>query len=169
MNNSCIINFQHSAGVLRTVLHSHPVTLSAHVSLAQEHLAPTDTFIAVSSCSDGSHGVFELSMGAPINSRNENVLKIAGKDGWIDVIDEKDYRIVVLHTRTKDGENEQNFEFKREGVKKEIEYFVDAVNGGKGEGVGDPREALRDVAFIEAGLNSKGEKIDLEKLVREGK
>jgi predicted dehydrogenase len=154
--------------VLRTALLSHPITLSAYVALAQEHLAPTDTFTAVSSSSDGSHGLFELSMGAPINSRSEDVLKITGKDGWIDVIDAEDYR-VVLHTTTKEGENEQVFEFKSQGVEKELEYFVDTVNGGKGEGIGDPREALRDVAFIEAGLKSKGEKVDLERLVREGK
>jgi predicted dehydrogenase len=155
--------------VLRTALPSHPISLSAYVSLAQEHLAPSDTFTAVSLSSDGSHGVFELSSGAPVDSRDEDSLKITGKDGWIDVTESSGIYRVVLHTHKKDGEDHQVFEIKGEGVKKEIEYFVDAVHGGKGEGIGDPKEALRDVAFIEAGLGSKGGKVDLEKLLREGK
>ncbi|KAF8478829.1 oxidoreductase family protein [Gautieria morchelliformis] len=159
----------HSAAVLRTALPSHPISLSAYVSLAQEHLAPSDTFTAVSLSSDGSQGVFELSSGAPVDSRNESALKVTGKDGWIDVTHSGGVYRVVLHTATKDGENHQVFEIKGEGVKKEIEHFVDAVHGGKGEGIGNPKGALRDVAFIEAGLGSKGEKVDLEKLVREGK
>lgn len=107
-------------------------------------------------------------MGAPVNSRGESALKITGKDGWIDVVDSSTTR-VILHSEANDGEKEQVFEFKGEGVKKEVEYFVDTIHGGKGENIGDPREALRDVAFIEAGLKSKGEKIDLGKLLREGK
>ena len=156
--------------MLRTALPSHPISISAHVSLAQEHLAPSDTFTAAVLSSDDSQGVFELSMGAPVDSRGEDAFKVTGKDGWIDVINQSPgvYR-VVLHTAGKEGEDEESFEIKGEGVKKELEYFVDAVNGGKGEGIGNPREALRDVAFIEAGLGSKGEKVDLEKLIREGK
>ncbi|KAF8581203.1 oxidoreductase family protein [Ramaria rubella] len=159
----------HSAAVLRTALPSHPISLSAHVSLAQKHLPPKDTFTAVALCSDGSHGLYELSMGAPVASRGDNGFKITGKDGWIDVSQSSGVYRVVLHTATKDGENEQVFEIKSEGIQKELEYFVDAVRGGEGEGLGDPRAALRDVAFIEAGLKSNGEKIDLERLVKEGK
>lgn len=169
MYDSCIVLFQHSAAVLRTALPSHPISLSAHVSLAQKHLAPSDTFTAVSLSSDGSQGLFELSMGAPVDSRGENSFKVTGKGGWIQVSESSGGNRVVLHTVEKAGEGEEVFEFKREGVKKEFEFFVDAVQGGKGEGVGDPREALRDVAFIEAGLGSNGEKIDLERLVNQGK
>ena len=162
--------FQHSAAVLRTALPSHPISLSAHVSLSQKHLAPSDTFTAVSMSSDGSHGLFELSEGASTNSRGEDVFKVTGKDGWIDVVSQGSgiYR-VILHAVKGDGEEEVVLEVKKEGVKKELEYFVDAVHGGEGEGIGDLRGALRDVAFIEAGLGSKGEQVDLEKLVKEGK
>jgi predicted dehydrogenase len=113
-------------------------------------------------------------MGAPVDSRGDTAFKVTGTKGWIDVTSSAGTYRIVLRTNPakKDGatkEDEQVFEIKGEGVKKEIEYFVEAVKGGKGLGIGEPRGALRDVAFIEAGLGSKGESVDLEKLVREGK
>jgi len=160
----------HSSALLRTALDSHPVSLAGHVSLNLKHLAPTDSFTVIAQSSDGSHGLFELSEGAPNPSRNTKWFKITGQEGWIDVRPAPGGVVkITLHKSKKQDEDVQVLEIKSEGVKKEIEYWVNAVHGEKTENVGDPREALRDVAFIEAGLKSKGEKIDLEKLLKEGK
>ncbi|KAF8525517.1 oxidoreductase family protein [Hysterangium stoloniferum] len=159
----------HSAALLRTALPSHPISLSAHVSLNLEHLAPADTFTALSQSSDGSHGLFELVPGAPNSSRDTDWFKITGKDGWIDVRFVEPVYKVSVHRNRKEGEDLEVLEIKGEGVKKEIEHFLGALHGKTSEDIGDPREALRDVAFIQAGLNSKGEKVDLEKLVKDGK
>lgn len=53
-----------------------------------------------------------------------------------------------------------------EGVAVEINAFVNAVSGNPTAlELGDPLDALRDVAVIEASLRSNGALIDLEKMV----
>lgn len=157
----------HSAAVLRTALPSHPIALSGYVSLNQDHLAPKDTFTVVAQCSDGSHGLFELGEGGPSSSRTGKSFQVTGKDGWIDVVAKGNKFVVDLWTVKRDEkgnvikEEKENYVFESDGIKKELEAFVEAVQGGEGGGLGDPREALRDVAFIEAGLKSKGEKVVL--------
>jgi len=52
------------------------------------------------------------------------------------------------------------------GVRKEIEYFVKAIQGDADKN-GEPRGALRDVAIIQAALTSNGHLVDIGKLVQE--
>ncbi|GJJ14657.1 hypothetical protein Clacol_008923 [Clathrus columnatus] len=159
----------HSAAVLRIALPSHPTHLSAHVSLNLEHLAPKDTLIAVVQSSDGSHGLFERSEGGPSVSRKSTGFKITGNEGWIHLRPENGVQKITVHKVTEKSEEVEEFEYKEEGVKKELEYWAQAVLGEPTIDVGNPWETLRDVAFIEAGLKSKGERFDLEKLLKEGK
>ena len=48
----------------------------------------------------------------------------------------------------------------------ELKSFFAAI-AGNDDGFGDPFEALKDVGFIQAGLNSNGSPIDLVKLVQQ--
>lgn len=51
------------------------------------------------------------------------------------------------------------------GVEVELASFFDAFHGAKSDPLGDPTGALRDVAFIEAALNSEGNLVSLIDLV----
>jgi len=138
--------------------------VSGYASLTQPYLALADTFNVVVQCSDGSHGTFELSQGAPTASRGGASFKVTGKDGWIDVCDANDGYIIILHSGdNRGGKSSEEWSVQAEGVEKEVEWFFMAVQGQATTNIGDPRGALIDVAFIEAGLNSCGEKVSLEK------
>ena len=50
------------------------------------------------------------------------------------------------------------------GVDEVFAAFVDLL-GGRDDGLGDPRGALRDVAVIEAGLTSNGSPISFDSLI----
>ncbi|KIJ57309.1 hypothetical protein M422DRAFT_57632 [Sphaerobolus stellatus SS14] len=147
------LNYQggllHSAAVLRTALPSHPVSVSGYASLTQDFLSPADILTVAVQCSDGSHGIFELSQGTPMDSRGSSTFKVTGHDGWANVSDAEDGYRVCLHTRRSDGTEEMHWIIKADVLEKEIEWFL------------HPKGAVRDVAFIEAGLNSHGEKIEL--------
>ena len=57
------------------------------------------------------------------------------------------------------------------GVESELASFFDAIQGvgdTDGERLGDPSEALKDVALIEAALGSEGGLVDLVALGGEG-
>ena len=63
-------------------------------------------------------------------------------------------------------------EGKKAGVREECAYFARAIAATKAgkqvdgkEKRGEPRDAMWDVALIEAMLSSDGEKVDLQKLV----
>jgi predicted dehydrogenase len=55
-----------------------------------------------------------------------------------------------------------------DGVEVELGEFFKAIKGEKTDDIGDPMEALRDVAFIEAALKSEGRVVDLLDLMRGG-
>lgn len=154
------------------------VSLSGFASLNQPHLPPHDTINAAVSCADGSHGLVELTFGSPVPSRNQlahNSITVTGKEGWLSIenatINGKGGLRVTVHTVTKDekgrdvGESKEVIEEESRGVKVEVASFLDAVHG-KDDGFGKPIDALKDVAFIQAGLNSAGIPIDLVKLVQ---
>jgi hypothetical protein len=68
------------------------------------------------------------------------------------------------------GELEEREEtFGGVGVREEIRSWL-AVAGGHddGLGLGDPRNALKDVAVIQAALRSNGQEVDLVKLATSG-
>ncbi|KIJ64973.1 hypothetical protein HYDPIDRAFT_111692 [Hydnomerulius pinastri MD-312] len=173
----------HSAAALRVMLPSAMTHLSGFASLNVEWLAPHDTINTIIKSADGSHGIFELSFGAPTSSRTSigNGTIITGTDGYLTVGqtkvkdpvtggDKSVFRIVIKSvTRDADGkpgpEKEEVIDEPVRGVELELASFFAAALEGKDDGLGSPLGALRDVAIIEAALNSDGKSIDLEKLV----
>lgn len=157
--------------------------ISGFASLNTEWLAPHDTINAIIKCADGSHGIFELSVAAPTQSRASvgNGTVITGTNGYItvDEIDVKDpvtgeekpvFRVIIRSvakdTHGKVGcEREEVIDEPVRGVELELASFFAVALEGKQDGLGDPRGALQDVAIIEAALKSNGELINLEKLV----
>ncbi|EPT01940.1 hypothetical protein FOMPIDRAFT_1041084 [Fomitopsis schrenkii] len=172
----------HTLAALRVILPSPIKLVSGFASLNREFLKPEDTINAVVQSADGSHGVLDLTWGAPTASASERAAKgitIVGTDGWlsiqsVQIVDGPKpvggTRITVV-TAKKDkdgnvtGETEEVIDKVSDGVPNEIRFFVNAINGSD-DGLGTPQGALRDVAFIEAALNSKGSPIDVEKLVK---
>lgn len=131
-----------------------------------EHLAPVDTMTALVRSSDGSHGLFERSEGGPDDSRKTTSFTITGALGWIDFRPEGSIKKATIHIKK---EEVKVLEFEQDDVKRELEFWALAILGEPTVEVGNPWEALKDVAFIEAGLKSKGEKINLGKYIKEGK
>lgn len=64
------------------------------------------------------------------------------------------------------GETEDVLEERSQGVEEELKRFFAAI-AGNDDGFGDPFEALKDVAIVQAGLNSNGNPVDLVKLVQQ--
>lgn len=166
------------------ILPSPIVSLSGYASLNQEYLAPQDVINATTQNADGSHGLIELHFGAPVPSRSKlagSGISVTGSDGWLflEVVKGKDdkgnvYPAVRITTRTvvKDdkglptGETEDVLEERSQGVEEELKRFFAAI-AGNDDGFGDPFEALKDVAIVQAGLNSNGNPVDLVKLVQQ--
>jgi hypothetical protein len=154
------------------------VSLSAYASQNQKHLPPHDTINAVVQTADGIHGIVELSWGAPVPSRSQQAhegISVTGQDGWlwvetVDVDGKRRFRITVF-TVTRDehgrdiGEEKHVFEEHVRGIDLEFASFFKALDGND-DGFGSPLGALKDVAFIQAGLNSNGQPVDLVKLVQ---
>ncbi|KIJ10684.1 hypothetical protein PAXINDRAFT_172088, partial [Paxillus involutus ATCC 200175] len=173
----------HSVAALRVILPSPMAYLSGFASLNVEWLAPQDTINAIIKSADGSHGIFELSFGATTPSRESvgNGIVITGTDGYLTInrTEVKDpitgsnksiSRLTIKSApRGADGkpgpEQEEVIDEPVRGVELELAGFFAAVLEGKDDGLGSPMGALRDVAVIEAALNSGGKLIDLERLV----
>ncbi|KAJ7017716.1 oxidoreductase family protein [Mycena alexandri] len=169
----------HTIAALRTML-THPLThLSAFASLNHEYLKPHDTIHAVVQAGSHFHGIVELSFGAPTKSvPSADQYVITGSEGWLTVnfvrVEGKSVLRVFIKRAVKvEGEPttevEEVIDTPGMGVEAEFRSFFDAVAGKPTLEIGDPLEALKDVAFIQAGLNSGGKLVDLEKLVVEGK
>lgn len=70
--------------------------------------------------------------------------------------------VVTKDDKAKDsGEMKEVFEEESVGVNVEVKNFLDAVSNGSDTGHGNPRDALQDVAFIQAALTSQGAPVDL--------
>ncbi|KAJ7722975.1 oxidoreductase family protein [Mycena metata] len=171
----------HTIAALRTML-THPLThLSAFASLNHEYLKPHDTIHAVVQAGSHFHGIVELSFGAPTKSvPPADEFVITGSEGWLTVnsvrVEDKSVMRVLIKRAVKpkaEGEPatevEEVIDNPKMGVEAEFRSFFDAVAGKPTLEIGDPLEALKDVVFIQAGLNSGGELVDLEKLAAEGK
>lgn len=183
VTHGLLMAHQHSAAALRVLLPSPMAYLSGFASLNLEWLAPQDTVNAIIKSADGSHGIFELSNAAPTQSRSSvgNGTVITGTDGYLTINQTKIkdpvtgdempvFRIVIKFvTRDAHGkagpEREEVIDEPVRGVELELASFFTAALEGKDDGLGSPGGALRDVAVIEAALNSGGKMIDLEKLV----
>lgn len=140
-------------------------SLSAHASLTKEYLMPHDTINAIIRCQDGSHGIFEVNFAAPVKSRFCSSIKITGTKGWIEITTFSPEGKYGPHYKTRifteAGEPEE-LVHKSDGVEQEIKHFLSVLSGKKkDEGFGEPREALKDVALIEAALTSDGNPVAL--------
>ncbi|KAI0772972.1 oxidoreductase family protein [Trametes elegans] len=162
----------HTIAALRVLLPSALQTVSAFASLAKDILPPHDTINAIVKSADGSHGLVELTWGAPTVTRASlagNNLTVTGTEGWLEVTRADGAIRVTVRTITRDkdgkatGESEQVIEEKEVGIEREIESFLQAIDGSD-DGVDHPRSTLVDVAFIEAALNSNGAPVDLVEL-----
>jgi hypothetical protein len=165
------------------MLDSPLATLSAHASLAKKILAPHDTITASVLTSSGAHGVFHMTFGAPDpstgNALGGNQYSVVGAEGYITVVntsvDGRPVNRVTLKRVPKKQHDTQEVaedkteEFGSRGVEIEIASWLGAIEGkDDGQGLGDPRNALQDVAFIEACLRSEGRSVDLTKLAATG-
>ncbi|KDQ06959.1 hypothetical protein BOTBODRAFT_60302 [Botryobasidium botryosum FD-172 SS1] len=151
----------HFTALLRTILPSPITEVSAFASLNKAILAPHDTINAILRCADGTHGIWELSFGSPSSTRGAlNATSITGTEGWIQIgntqKDGKTHIKVDVHK----GDETKTTVLPSCGVEKELEHFLELL-GGRDEGFGEPRSVLKDVAFIEAALNSEGNLIKL--------
>ena len=75
-------------------------------------------------------------------------------------------RSVVKVKGKPNEEKEEIIEVAQNGIVAEFASFFDAIQGKDELGLGDPFNALSDVAFVEAALNSNGELVDLIKLLQ---
>ncbi|KAJ7735652.1 oxidoreductase family protein [Mycena maculata] len=169
----------HTVGALRTMLPEPLTHLSSFASLNHEHLKPHDTIHAVAKAGSHFHGIVELTFGMPTKSTPaSDLFVITGSEGWLSVNFAKADGASVLRLTIKravkvEGKPTEEVvevvDQPARGVEAEFASFFDAIAGKETLNLGDPLEALKDVAFIQAGLNSGGELIDLTKLVSEGK
>ena len=169
--------------MLRKVLPSSFSSVSAYASLAKEILKPHDTINAVVGSDDNSHGIVELSWGAPVQSRvtgSHDSISVTGTEGWLEATRTPTYGIrVVVRTAVRDAdgkmvwdeekgawkEAEEVVEESSSGVEREIASFLRAIDG-EDDGLDQPRGTIVDVAFIEAALNSDGAPVDLRQLAQ---
>ncbi|KAM6501411.1 oxidoreductase family protein [Amanita muscaria] len=166
----------HTAAVLRTVIPSTITHISSFASLNKEYLAPHDSIHAIVKAGPQIHGTASFTFAWPTKSTasSEDFI-FTGTKGWLSIIDTWDteegrvkLKIVTRKSEDSDEETEEVIEEAFNGVTAELVDFLKAVEG-KGElGLGDPAGALKDVAFIEAALNSNGAVIDITNLVPAG-
>ncbi|TCD60705.1 hypothetical protein EIP91_009642 [Steccherinum ochraceum] len=170
----------HTIAALRVMLPSPMVSLSGYASLNMEHLPPHDTLNTTVRSADGSHGIVEMSFGAPVPSRAQeakNGISITGTEGWLWIENTKsEAGVQVIRITTKRvvrnekgedvGEEQDVVEERSCGVEKELRSFFAAV-GGNDDGFGTPSGALKDVAWIQAALTSNGNPVDLANLVQQ--
>ncbi|GFZ44284.1 hypothetical protein JCM24511_02006 [Saitozyma sp. JCM 24511] len=149
----------HNAAALRILLPSVISEVSAYTALNNQHLAPVDLIQAVVRCEDGSIGRFCLDYGAR-GREAANETFVSGDQGIItirDITNEHSGQAqeVILTTGPGDSRHKVTRRFPKTGIQREQELFFDQVKGLY-------EQILRDVAFIEATLQSDGQPIKLQ-------
>ncbi|KAJ3822034.1 hypothetical protein F5880DRAFT_1732343 [Lentinula raphanica] len=168
----------HTIAALRTILPQPLTHLSGFASLNKDYLAPHDTIHSVIRAGSHYHGIVEMTFASPTQKTPaaENIV-ITGSKGWLACNPSPEgFKLVIRAAEESDSDSEPAKEkeevatFPRKGVETElVAFFDDIVKQGAGKptsGVGDPKAALGDVAFIQAALNSEGNLIDLIELVQ---
>ncbi|RDB17252.1 putative oxidoreductase C26H5.09c [Hypsizygus marmoreus] len=178
---------QHTIAALRVMLPHQLTHLSGFASLNKDFLGPHDTINVVARAGSHFHGTAEITFASPTKSRPvADGFVITGTDGWLSVnqvgaerFRGPIFRVTIKSVVKKEGKpDEEVEEVIEEPVKgiqaelasffiaAEVASFFNAVKGkSDGTDLGDPLSALRDVAFIEAALNSDGRLVDLAELV----
>ncbi|KAI0265360.1 oxidoreductase family protein [Gloeopeniophorella convolvens] len=163
---------QHYAAGLRVILPSEITHLVGFASLNKDYLAPHDTITATIKTADGAHGLVEFTFAAPggdYRARAGNGYVITGDAGYITIRDfgEGGWRLTVASVSDKGektAEEVTDFNPPR-SIELELRSFFHAI-AGQDDQAQNPRSALKDVAFIQAGLNSNGQLVDLVELTR---
>lgn len=128
-------------------------------------------------------GSLHISFAAPANAPSSlsdigpsNSITVTGTLGWLNVrfTSEGKQKVTLYQVKkVEEGDDKGKIEGVEEsvvfeeapsGVERELEAFFKAVSGGVEEDVQNPREALWDLAVIEASLKSGGNMLNLEKL-----
>ncbi|KAG6897088.1 hypothetical protein C0992_004172 [Termitomyces sp. T32_za158] len=162
----------HTVAALRTMLPSRLTHLTGFASLNKDYLAPHDTINVVVRSGAHFHGTAELTWAAPPTKSRPvaDAFLITGTEGWLSVnMAGGVHKVTIKSVDGKTGEEvEETSEYEMQGVRLEIEAFLGAIEKkADALAIGDPLEALRDVAFIQASLNSNGKLVDLVGLVPE--
>ncbi|KAF8965773.1 oxidoreductase family protein [Flammula alnicola] len=168
----------HTIAALRVMLPHALTHLTGFASLNKDFLAPHDTIHSVVKAGDYFHGIAEMTFASPTKSRPEaDGFVVTGSDGWLSVnmvnkpgSDAPVIRIAIKSVVKSEGkpeeEKEEVIEIPSKGVAAEQESFFDAVAGKYDDlRLGDPLNALGDVAFIQAALNSNGKLVNLTELL----
>lgn len=138
----------HHAAALRQVLGSEVEKVSAFTSQVQPHLPPLDTFHATLRLTNGTTGTFAMSFGS---SKPLSEFTIIGENGSVTI-----NSATVTHYDI-EGKEVAKKEFPigaSAGVHAEVAAFAKAIINGKQDEKATPIEALRDLALIEAILES---------------
>ncbi|THU90451.1 oxidoreductase family protein [Dendrothele bispora CBS 962.96] len=170
----------HTVAVLRTILSDLTLThVSGFASLTKDYLAPHDAIHTIVRAGPDVHGLVEMTFASPVPTKPpaDNIL-ITGTDGWLSVNHANDAEggiKILIKKLVKKGseedkveETEESFRFPIIGVQEEFRAFFAKIDGVEGFEAGDPKDALLDVAFIQAALTSEGKLVDLGQLMREG-
>jgi hypothetical protein len=142
--------------------------------LNKEYLKPHDTINAIVKSDGHYHGSVDMTWGFPTEKKpTTDAFVVSGSKGWLTINNSWApplVKIVIASNKASAEEKDQVvqevIEEAGRGVEVELRSFFDAVSGkDDGLGLGNPREALVDVAFIQAALTSDGSLVDLRKLV----
>ncbi|KAG6860684.1 hypothetical protein C0995_008676 [Termitomyces sp. Mi166 len=161
----------HTIAALRTMLPHRLTHLTGFASLNKDYLEPHDTINVIVRSGTNFHGTAELTWAAPTKSRPAtDMFLITGTEGWLSV--NMVGGVLKVMIKSVDGETgeekKEASEYEVQGVKAEIEAFFGVIEKrADALAIGNPLEALRDVAFIQASLNSNGSLVDLIDLVPE--
>jgi predicted dehydrogenase len=157
----------HTVAALRLILPERMTALSGFASLNKDYLAPHDSITATVKAGNHSHGIFYMTFAHPTQKKpNADGFSFIGDKGFITInaVPANGKQVLKVTVHTADGESSEEYPF--EGVKVELDSFFAKLRGEDTLEIGDPLEALRDVAFIQAALVSDGNSIELEKLVK---
>ncbi|KAL0580565.1 hypothetical protein V5O48_001477 [Marasmius crinis-equi] len=170
----------HTSAALRTMLPNFTSSqLISFASLNKEYLAPHDTFHAIVKNASYS-GTLDFTWAWPTRSHpNSDETVIMGSTGYMGIarrkVEEGGGWKVSVNALASPASQEykeiaDTYEFRSSGVAEEFKSFFDvALGGGKEDGlVGNPTNALFDVALIQGALESNGGVVDLGQLWVEG-
>ncbi|KZP27409.1 hypothetical protein FIBSPDRAFT_853601 [Athelia psychrophila] len=145
-------NMTDHQGGFAVIIRTSPIThIPRFASFNKDYLTLRDTTHTILRCADGSHGIIELSVAAPFPSlaQARNGMTMSSTSG-------QDVITIIIRSVTE----QKNWR----GVECELKSFLNAI-AGEDDGLADPLGALRDVAIIQAALNSQGKLVDLDALI----
>ena len=181
----------HNAALLRAVLPDLPQRIISTATLHRSHLPPHDTVMGLALASESTAkspygrdigdttripvksgesaptGTITMTWAAPDTKPNGHlVLNIACLNGKV-LIEFLDGMFSVKTTPAAgSGVKEQHLQGPHTGVAVEVDMFGRAIRGIGGEDqYGRPRDAMWDLALIQALLSSDGKEVDLPTLI----